>query len=215
MHREDSVRSMSGEGNGSVGIATRSGSSGRHGFSLLELMMVLAIIVTVIALSVPAINRSFARQALDKSADRLRVAMGKARVSAIKEGDVYAVFVEPNGRWFDVAPFNSAKEQIAKSRSRSGDSSERSASNFEDNMLPNGILFAEGDVFVNSRAMGAQNQVKSAGKVSGNLQQILFYPDGTSQDAKIMLVNETGGIVEVQLRGLTGLAKAVRLKERR
>ena len=46
--------------------------------TLLELLLVVAIIVVVAAVSVPIVQRTFARQALQKGADRLRVAMGQA-----------------------------------------------------------------------------------------------------------------------------------------
>jgi hypothetical protein len=44
----------------------------------------------------------------------------------------------------------------------------------------------------------------------GALKPILFYPDGTSQDAIITLQNQKQAMIEVQLRGLTGRAKTVR-----
>jgi prepilin-type N-terminal cleavage/methylation domain-containing protein len=193
-------------------LHTRCESAGRGGFTLLELMLVMAVIVTVLSLSIPAINRTFTRQALDKSGDRVRAAMGDARVQAIKEGNVYAVYIEKDGRWFDVAPFSSAKQQIEKSRNVAGDSSQRSDSDYLDNMLPNGIKFLGGETALNSRALSAASGMQT---LDNNLLQILFYPDGTSQDARLALQNEHGSVVEVQLRGLTGIANVVRLKEKR
>lgn len=187
----------------------------RDGFTLMELMLVMAVIVTVLGLALPSINRSFASQALSKGADRVRAAMGRARVQALREGDVYCVYIENSGRWFDVAAYNAADQQIAKSRKEAGDSNQRSVSNFEDSMLPNGIKFVAGSSYIDARAAAAASENGSKGIRGSNIEQILFYPDGTSQDARVVLQNEKGGLVEIQLRGLTGLAKSVRLKENR
>jgi prepilin-type N-terminal cleavage/methylation domain-containing protein len=181
----------------------------RTGFSLVEILLVMAILVLVGALSVPAVQQSFSRQSLGKAADRMRVAMGQARVKAIREGEVYAVFFSEGGSWFNVAPFSKAEEQsgLASDRQRLADNNQHS--NFEEDLLPKGIRFSAGVVPIDSRAaqtLGTDNSTQS-------IRPILFYPDGTSQDARIVMENEKQNYVEIQLRGLTGLATVIRLKE--
>ena len=170
----------------------------------------MTVIVIVLSLGATAINRSFQRTALDRGADRLRAAMGEARVAAIKEGDVFAVFVAQGNNWFDVGPFANSKEQIARANRDQSYVNRQGNSGVEDNLLPNGVTFVASEVLSDGRAAEVLAGTESSN--GGGLQQILFYPDGTSQDASVVLRNELGGIVEVQLRGLTGLAKSVRLK---
>ena len=169
----------------------------------------LGILVLLGALTVPSIQQTFARQSLDKSADRVRVAMGQARVRAIREGEIYAVFFTEGGSWFNVAPFTQATQQTSLSSQREQVAQQRSQSNFEDDLLPRGCRFAAGVVPVDARA--AESLAADGG--SNSIRPILFYPDGTSQDARIVLQNEKGNFVEIQLRGLTGLSAVIRLKE--
>lgn len=177
----------------------------------MEMLLVMAIVVVVLSIGTTAIGRSFQRVALDRGADRLRAAMGEARVSAIRKGDVYAVFVARGENWFDVGPFSSSRTQIARANQDQQDLSRQGNSGVEENVLPNGIQFVGSEVLADGRDTEILSGTESA--AGGGLQQILFYPDGTSQDASVVLQNEIGGIVEVQLRGLTGLSKSVRLKE--
>ena len=179
----------------------------------MELLLVMAIIIVVLGLGTTAIGRAFQRTSLDRGADRLRAAMGEARVLAIREGNVYAVFVARGDNWFDVGPFSSSQTQIARARQDKQAVKLQGNSGVEDNLLPNGVRFVAGTVLSDTR--GAEILAGTESGSGGGLQQILFYPDGTSQDASVVLQNEYGGIVEVQLRGLTGLSKSVRLKSLR
>jgi type II secretion system protein H len=181
----------------------------RRGFSLMELLLVMAILVLVGALTVPSIQQTFSRQSLTKSADRVRAAMGTARVRAIREGEIYALFIVEGGSWFNIAPFSQAKQQARFAANRQVLANDRRQSNFEDDLLPKGITFAAGVVPTDARAA----ETLSVFGDSGAIRPILFYPDGTSQDAKLAMRNEKGNFVEIQLRGLTGLSTVVRLKK--
>jgi len=185
----------------------------RAAFSLIELLLVLAVLIVVLSMATPSINRMFQRTALDRGADRVRAAMSEARVNALKEGDVYAVFVARGDNWFDVGPFANSRDQISRAGRDRSVVAVRGNTGFEDNMLPNGVRFADTEVLPDARA--AEVLAGTDAAAGKGLQQILFYPDGTSQDASVVMQNEIGGIVEIQLRGLTGLAKVVRLKRLR
>ena len=122
--------------------------------------------------------------------------MGMARVRAIREGEIHALFLAEGGSWFNVAPFSQARQQEAFAGNRQVLANQRRQSNFEDDLLPPGITFAAGIVPTDSRAAEALS-VKGD---SGMIRPILFYPDGTSQDAKLVMRNEKGNFVEIQLR---------------
>ena len=194
-----------------ISTATKA-TRGRAAFTLLELILVMSILGVLATISIMSVNRMFQRQALDRGADSVRAAMGKARVKAIKEGDVFAVFIAKGGNWYDVAAFSQAREQISRAQSSLNEARNQASGNLVQGLLPRGVIFAQGDVADDAR--GAQ-LIAESGTDGGGLQQVLFYPDGSSQDARIILQNEIGGLVEVQLRGLTGMTKSVRLKETR
>ena len=185
----------------------------RSAFTLIELLLVMAVVIVVLAMATPSFNRMFQRSALDRGADRVRAAMGEARVKAVKEGDVFAVFVARGSNWFDVGPFANSQNQISRVNRDQNLANQQGNSGFEENLLPNGVRFAATDVLSDARAAEVLSGTESSS--GGGLQQILFYPDGTSQNASVVLQNEIGGIVEIQLRGLTGLSKSVRLRELR
>ena len=194
-------------------MKTRNDSFPRHaiggqkdGMTLIELLLVVAIMVVVAALAVPSVQRTFSQHALKKGADRLRVAMGQARVKAIRNGEEYAVFITPGGSYFNVAPLRQFQEQNSMAGQREQLADRKLQSNYEDDLLPQGVVFLGSEVGTDARAAEVVSSLESGGA----LRTILFYPDGTSQDARVVLQNEKQATIEVQLRGLTGLARTVR-----
>ena len=181
----------------------------RVAFTLLELVLVISIVIVVAALASPSIHRTFSRQALQKGADRVRVSMGQARVRAIRTGEEHALFYSPRGSWFNVAPFSAFAQQKQLAGRRQNIVAEGNLNNFEDDLLPRGVRFFTGQTEVNSRAAAL---LADGAESDEAIAMILFYPDGTSQDAKLLLKNEDQLFVQLELRGLTGLARTVRVE---
>ena len=181
----------------------RCGAGQRSAFSMLEMILVLAIVIVVAALTVPAVQGTIGNQAISSGTDRVRIAMGQARVQAIRSGEVYAFFYKRNDQWFDVAPLAN-HGQLSGQSSGNGPPSIQDRE-LSDNWLPRQVRFVAGETLTDSRSESAQ-------AVSGgsSMDAILFYPDGTSQDAKLFLQDERGRLMAVELRGLTGLAKSIR-----
>lgn len=176
------------------------------GMTLMELLLVVAIMVVVTAVAAPTVQQTLANQSLKKSADRVRVAMGQARVKAIKNGEEYAVFFSPGGSFFNVAPFRSFEQQGALAGQREQELSQGLTTSFEDDLLPRGVVFVAAEAAIDSRGADILSTTGS----QGALEPIFFYPDGTSQDAIVTLQNQKQATIEVHLRGLTGIAKTVR-----
>ncbi len=182
----------------------------RTGMTLLELMLVVTIMVVLATLAVPSIQRTFAQQSLRKGADRVRVAMGQARVKAIRSGQEYAVFISPGGAFFSVAPFSQYQQQVSQAARRDEIAKARRQSDIEEDLLPRGVMFVGSEVATDSRSASVLN---SGNAGSSSIRPILFYPDGTSQDAKVILRNEKQGMLAVELRGLSGIAQTVRYQD--
>lgn len=180
-------------------------SPSRTGFSLIEIIIVVALMVTVAALAVPAMSDFFGSQKLAKAADKVRTEMGRARVSAIRTGDIYAFYFAPEMTSYTVAPFNESFQERINPQERRGQDERGSDFNFYEERLPRGITFAAADSPSDARV--AQAMVENDVNLS-TMRPILFYPDGTSQNATIILRNDRQELYKVTLRGLTGSASA-------
>lgn len=179
----------------------------RNAFTLIELILVLGIMVMIFSLAIPLAARTMGSHALRQSADRVRVAMGQARVEAIKSGQIQAMFFQINSDWFNVGPFNQLLAQQGLAAQQAQIAANNVKTDLGDNRLPNGIVFASGVTVADGRSADAL--IRNGGGGNSQIQPILFYPDGTAQDARVLLRDEKQNMTSVQLRGLTGVAKTV------
>lgn len=201
-------------------LTSRTAKADRSGVTLLELILVMAIIAFFGALVLPGFDRIFAAQRIDKSAEIVRAEMGRARVQAIRTGKVFA-FVYNEGRselavrQFDQLVQAGTVEHFQRAGG-GGDGQSPGADVRNGNMdysnerLPRGVRFVAGQAIADIRS---QFEADAAGGGAGKLKPILFYPDGSSQDAQVILANERGDAVRVVVRGLTGSTRVVRLAQ--
>lgn len=192
----------SGEPNYTTGV-TRVRANCRSGFTMLEMILVLTIAIVVAALAVPAVQGTIGNQAIASGADRVRVAMGQARVQAIRTGDVYAFFYRRNGQWYDVAPL--ADHRRLTGQLSSGQSPSNHERELSDNWLPRQVFFVAAETLNDARSESTREASDGA-----PIDAILFYPDGTAQDARILLQDERSRTMAVELRGLTGMTNTIR-----
>ena len=131
-------------------------------------------------------------------------------LKAIKTGEIHAVYYLPGFSWMGVAPFANATEQVSIAARRAQESEQRNpGQEFSDDLLPRGVVFASGEAVQDARAAQA---VADIAATSSNVKLVLFYPDGTSQDARIYLENDKGDLRQIELRGLTGTASSSKVE---
>ena len=177
-------------------------SARRSGLTLFEVLLVMVIIVVMAALAVPMLQRSFETQKVVSAADRVRAECGKARVSAMRSGEVYAFYYAENSNFFAVAPFKDAASYVALT-STNDEANRFSDFDFEKNLLPRGCRFVGANVVQDTRAQMIASE-DASGQVNG-MTPILFYPNGESQSAEIfVMADETGEVMKIKIRGLTG-----------
>jgi prepilin-type N-terminal cleavage/methylation domain-containing protein len=198
-------------------------SSTRSGVTLLEILLVVAIMAFLSALALPGFDRIFAAQRIDKSAEIVRAEMGRARVQAIRTGKVFA-FVYNEGRSeLAVRQFDQLVQAGTVEHFRQGGTGPQGGMgqslasdprdgnmDYSNERLPRGVRFLTGQTVSDIRS---QYESDAAGGSAGQLKPILFYPDGSSQDAQIILANERGDAVRIVLRGLTGSTRVVRMSQ--
>ena len=165
----------------------------RRGYTLFEILLVLAILVVVGAVAVPIFRKSLEVERLRKGADTLRTAWAKARVLAMTTGQTQMFQFEYGSNQFVVGPWDAGAMPADVSGGTTAP--QRTA------QLPQGIVFYAAEKLADARESAA---VEGA---TEQAPQVFFYPDGTTSTAQVMLANEHDRFVKVYLRGLTGVPR--------
>src|SRR5215211_5783580 len=84
----------------------------RSGFTLLELMIVLTIIVVLASLSSPFVVRAWERYRVKLAGDQLRAAFTHAHVEAMRTGQIQVLRLELGGSSYYLQPWMAGDEVI-------------------------------------------------------------------------------------------------------
>jgi prepilin-type N-terminal cleavage/methylation domain-containing protein len=170
----------------------------RRGFTLLELLLVLAILVILSALVMPAIENMYAEVRLQAGADNLRSRLAEARGHAIAEQRPYRFAVKPNSSNYRLAP--DAADQWGETppvpEAATDDGLSVPPLVVED-VLPDHIEFQFAAGSEPSQSSGSWSKV------------VTFQPDGSCDDDRtIRLDLENCRPIEISIRQLTGAVTA-------
>jgi prepilin-type N-terminal cleavage/methylation domain-containing protein len=156
-----------------------------HGFTLIEVMLTLCLLVIISSLAWPKLEKTFSKQRLRKAADIVRTQWCKARVEAMKMGAIRVFRYEIEGNRFRLEMLatdptalltgttaDSASRggtQIYLANNNSGSSQNNGNSNTTpapgDQILPKDIFFVGSQTALDTRAAMAANSVASAGNM--------------------------------------------------
>jgi type II secretory pathway pseudopilin PulG len=172
-------------------------------FTLFEVLLVLILLVIIGSLIMPLFEGGFASVRLRRATDQLLASWSETRGRAIETGQIQQFRYQPESGnyrsepWFpeEVAPaIVEPVEPVAEL------------------MLPDEVVFAEGDVTVYDPA-AAGRQVTAMGQGGSGTwsNPILFFPDGSTSAASVLLRNERGVFQRATLRALTGIGRASQL----
>ena len=204
--------------------------SSRGAFTLLELLLTLAVLAAIAAVTIPQLSGIIGDSRLTRSAEQLRVEMTRLRVRAMREGRTFILEAAPGTGELRIRPFmtvadatESMSPSLAPSALLSGAKQDIAAVPIVEPVEPKRIELPEGvviaDVQVASAIRGAMIEQQLAGgpmgggpmgsgppggsPIGGGGRPILFYPDGSSSTAVVTLRHEKMGAIRVRLRGIT------------
>ncbi len=176
--------------------------SPRAGFTLLELLLVLAIIVLISTASWPSLKAWFQGHHLTQAVDLVRTQWVKARTLAMEEGRAYRFAWQTGSGLYRLAPddlenWPELQGTLAAPRLWGGNS----PGLVIEETLPEGVQFAAGEGATSDGGWCRET--------------IVFRPNGTTlilsvdglerPEIQVGLVDSGGHVNVLQLRGLTGV----------
>jgi Tfp pilus assembly protein FimT len=186
-------------------------------FTLLELLLTLAVLAAITAVSIPHLGSLLSDRRLARAGDQVQAEMARLRVDAMRQGRVMMLEAMSGGSSIRIKPFQSvadATEAIDQTGSQSAllsgatqGSMTTTAADQSERLIELPAEVAVESVSVVSAARAAEIEQSSlADQTAGWSRPILFYPDGSTSTAAVVIQHPSVGRLTVKLRGITGEA---------
>jgi type II secretion system protein H len=174
----------------------------RRGFTLVEVILVCAVLVLVATLAYPTLRGMYPSFKVNGAADSVRAAWANARARAIEDGRPYRFAIEDQGSHYRVAP--DRDDYWGGSRP---DNDPDGPGMILENSLPSGVVFSlNGGATPPADVTGRDVRTPASGNWT---PAAVFLPDGTAkQDVRIVFQVRGARAIALQLRGLTGTVSA-------
>jgi prepilin-type N-terminal cleavage/methylation domain-containing protein len=188
-----------------------SGRNRRTGFSLLELLVVVAILVLLAALVAPNVIARMQESRVAHAAESVRDVIARSRTFALDAGIDYQFRYESNGRNFVVLPL---EMEPVDSNSTFGDSETfnyvRLTGELDDGLR---LLAIDDDQRVESLETAWFGQLANSLQLSQAAwsSPIIFRFDGTADDAEFQVTTADQVAADLTVRGLTGSVSVSRV----
>lgn len=168
-------------------------ASQERGFTLLEMLIVLAIVVMVAGAIWPAFRAAMDKAELIDAAKGVRTALSQARLDAIDGGAPRQFRYQPGGTQYEVSVYSLATDSLLTDAAEAPPPD--TTQPFE---LASGLRFA---------TPVAPDTGEPVEMVDEWAPPILLYPNGRSDNLRLRILGAERMSIEVSLRGVAGVAK--------
>jgi Tfp pilus assembly protein FimT len=169
----------------------------RSALTLFEMILVLALVAILAAITLPELQGPIARQRLKSAAEVIRGAWNNARSDAMMTGEIHLFRYEPDSGNYAVQRWINADTS-----SSSGPGAGASTASDEPMSLPEEVTFMVGNQ-TDVRAQYAAAEMQGAD--TGSAPSVMFYPDGSTSTVELEIANKYDTRMRVSMRGLTGV----------
>ena len=194
----------------------RGGEAKRAGFTLLELLLVLGLLLLVAAWIAPEWRWQVAGRRLESAAKDLRSVLRETRLRAVEDGTAYVFEIVPGSGHYRVVPA-AEREPGAEGLGQGGMAVEGQAEDRDgwrlESVLPDGLRLAEveSEPALAGRMSGGEEPTISADDGPPPEQAwvvwAVFYPQGTATDAEMFVEDAAHELRwRLSLRGLVARA---------
>ena len=198
-------------------------ASSRPGYTLVELLLALAVLAMLGGIVIPPALRMYADSRLLEVSEQVRFQVGSTRARAIEGGLVYQFRFEPGGRNYIAVPFEREFEASDLTSTGSGMTTGLGAFTRYAGELPEGFRFIDDATASTSSAPQPNSGQGLSEEAFGELpnatalaglswsQPILFVPDGAAVDYAFEVADNRDQAVRLEIRGLTGATSVSRI----
>ncbi len=205
-------------------VRKRSSAHGRQGTTLQEMLVVLAILVSLAGSAWPAMRGGLEKGELRSAAKMVRTELAKTRLAAIESGEALYFRFQPVTGKFEVAPVTALQQDQEVIDTVALEAEYDETPQLTEFDLPEGVVFSDPELkdrkkggalhFETEEAEeNGESELLSDGDDEQWSAPIVFFPNGRTSNAQIALQNEDGHHILVSLRGLTGSATIGELKK--
>lgn len=197
----------------SVGRALADDVGRRRGYTLMEVLLVLAIVVIAAAAVAPAFRGALRSAAIRAAANDVRTALTSAHVRAMKTGRTQVFQYELGGTKYKIEAYVGADDALegpGEQDTTSAAPAPQTPGQLPpgEKALPEGTKFAAGDAAVESRGEKIEQEVSGSSTGGTNWSRpILFFADGSSVDAFVVVGNDHNAGIRLDLRGMTAAVR--------
>ena len=198
------------------------------GMALFEVLLVLILLVVMGSLAKPALEGTLASFRLKRAVDQVLSDWSKVRTKAIEDGQVYQFRFSKDSNEYRVDPwyadesYQPRESDLEESESSASeifaDSSDSESEESEDEIgwlfkseVAETIVFDSGEQAVVQPPEEREVETLEREDSAEWSAPILFFPDGTTSEASVLLRNENEIYQRATLRALTGSARGSEL----